>query len=133
MKHLLKAALAALALLLAAGACQRAETRVQSVAETFLSAYYTGDYAAAATACTPAFAKAVRYSAPDAALPEETVQKIKEALSRTSFEIVSVTVDKDAASAVVRYDLSVPGLGKPVPKALSLQLEGRTALVDGIQ
>jgi len=130
MKRLFLLLLAALSL----GACQSTESRVESVAETFLNVYYTGDYAAAADFCTPAFAAQVLSAEQDIqALPDEARQKIKEALSRTSFQIVSVDVDEDAASAIVRYELSVPDAEKPVPKALKLQLEGRTALIDGIQ
>ena len=58
---------------------------------------------------------------------------MKEALSQTSFRIVSVEVDEDAASARVRYDLFVPDLEYPVQMALTLQLEGRTAQVDRIE
>ena len=122
------------ALALAAGACSRTESRVQAVAETFLHAYYTGDYAAAAASCTPAYGTLLTRSAEGGdAVSEETRAKIKEALSKTSFTIVSVEVDEAAASALVRYELTVPGLERPVPKSLKLQLEGRTALVDGIQ
>ena len=133
MDKLLRLLLPAALCLLAAAACGRVEKRVQYVSETFLHADYTGDYDAAAAFCTPAFAERVRYVASDAVLPEETLQKIKEALSRTSFQIVSVEVDDDAAFARVRYELSVPDLDKPVPKTLKLQLEGRTAAVDGIE
>ena len=120
--------------LLALAACQSPESRVRTVAETFLNAYYTADYAAAADCCTPAFAELVARGADETdAVPEETAQKIKEALSGTSFEIISVELDEDAASALVRYELGVPGLESPVPKSLKLQLEGRTALVDGIE
>jgi len=130
MKRLLAFLLAALAL----SACQSPENRVKSVAETFLHAYYTADYEAAAACCTPEFGERMMRVAEDLeSVPEQTAQKIKEALVRTSFEIVSVELDEDAASAFVRYDLSVPDVEKPVPMTLKLQLEGRTALVDGIQ
>ena len=124
-----------LALALAAGACSRTEDRVRAVSETFLHAYYTGDYATAAGCCTPALAERLLAFGPDVLVetPDEIRTKIKEALSRTSFEIVSVEVDEDAASAFVHYALSVPDVDKPVPMTLKLQLEGRTALVDGIE
>ena len=119
---------------LALGACQSPEKRVQNVAETFLNVYYTPDYAAAAAYCTPELgARLVQLGEELEGVPPQTAQKIKEALARTSFEIVSVELDEDAASALVRYELSAPDLERPVPKALTLQLEGRTALVDGIQ
>ena len=119
---------------LALGACQSTEKRVQNVAETFLNVYYTPDYAAAAAYCTPELgARLVQLGEELEGVPPQTAQKIKEALARTSFEIVSVELDEDAASALVRYELSAPDLERPVPKALTLQLEGRTALVDGIQ
>ena len=119
---------------LALGACQSPELRVKNVAETFLHAYYTPDYTAAAACCTPELgARLVKLGDELATVPPQTAQRIKEALARTSFEIVSVELSEDAASALVRYELSVPDLEKPVPKTLSLQLEGRTALVDGIQ
>ena len=122
---------------LALGACQSTESRVEAVAETFLHAYYTGDNAAAAAVCTPAYARQVQYTGINGtvaeAMPEKLQDKMKEALSRTSFEIVSVEVDEDAASALVHYALSVPDVEKPVPMTLKLQLEGRTALVDGIE
>lgn len=131
MKKLL---LAAALCLLALCACQRTEKRVTSVAETFLNGYYTADYAAAAALCTPEFAAQLSRAADaQADLPAATAQKMKEALSGTSFTIVSVELDEESASARVRYDLSVPGLEKPVPKILKLQIEGRTALVDGIE
>ena len=131
MKRILTLLFAVLAL----SACQSPETRVQNVAETFLNVYYAGDYGAAADFCTPAFAERLLAFAPDVLVetPDEAQAKIKEALSRTSFEIVSVEVDEDAASALVHYTLSVPDVEKPVPMTLKLQLEGRTALVDGIQ
>ena len=119
---------------LALGACQSTEKRVQNVAETFLNVYYTPDYAAAAAYCTPELgARLVQLGEELEGVPPQTAQKITEALARTSFEIVSVELDEDAASALVRYELSAPDLERPVPKALTLQLEGRTALVDGIQ
>ena len=119
---------------LALGACQSPEKRVQNVAETFLNVYYTPDYAAAAAYCTPELgARLMQLGEELDGVPPQTAQKIKEALARTSFEIVSVELDEDAASALVRYELSAPDLERPVPKALTLQLEGRTALVDGIQ
>ena len=130
MKRFFVLLLAALAL----GACQSPEKRVQNVAETFLNVYYTPDYAAAAAYCTPELgARLVQLGEELEGVPPQTAQKIKEALSRTSFEIVSVEVDEDAASALVHYTLSVPDVEKPVPMTLKLQLEGRTALVDGIE
>ena len=130
MKRLVTVLLAALVL----GACQSPETRVQNVAETFLNAYYTADYEAAAACCTPELAERINRMAGELeGVPAQTAQRIKEALAGTSFKIVSVELDEDAASAVVHYELSVPDIERPVPKALTLQLEGRTALVDGIQ
>ena len=120
--------------LLALTACDRTESRVTAVAETFLNAYYTADYARAAESCTPAFAAQVAKGAlAQSAVPDEVAEKMKEAVRATSFNIVSVEVDKEAATASVHYELSVPGLERPVPKALHLQLEGRTALVDRIE
>ena len=135
MKKYLSLMAGLVALMLSLTACESPESRVRNVAETFLHAYYAGDYGAAADFCTPACAERVRYAGPDILvdLPDEAQAKIKEALSRTSFEIVSVEVDEDAASALVHYALSVPDVEKPVPMTLKLQLEGRTALVDGIQ
>ena len=119
--------------LLALPACESTESRVEAVAETFLNGYYACDFAAAAACCTPTFAERVLYAGSDVELPADLQQKIKEAVSQTSFEIVSVELDEDAAFARVRYELHVPELEKPVPKTLRLQLEGRTALVDGIE
>ncbi len=134
MKKSLYASFCSLALLLLAIACVRPEVHVRDVAQTFLNVYYAGDYGAAADFCTPALAEQMLKAGPEALeLPDETRQQIIEALSKTSFEIVSVEVDEDAGSALVLYSLSGPGLEKPVPKTLSLQLEGRTARVDGIQ
>ena len=133
MKHYLSTAFCALALLLAC-ACERPEDRVRDVAETFLNAYFTGDFAAAADFCTPRLAHHVIQGAqPLEQLPSELEQKMKEAVRQTSFNIVSVEVDEEAGTAVVRYTLSGPGLEKPVPKSMTLQLEGRTALVDRIE
>ena len=42
-------------------------------------------------------------------------------------------VDKETGQALVHYELAVPMLEQPVPKQLRLQLEGRTAAVDGIE
>ena len=115
-------------------ACQRPEKQAESVAESFLKDYYAADYAAAATQCTPRFAALVEQGAEDQeALPADLSQKIKEAVEQTSFTIVSIELDDDAASARVSYDVYVPGLEQPVRKALRLQLEGGTALVDGIE
>ena len=120
--------------LLAFGACQRPEKRVQAVAETFLHAYYTGNYAAAAAQCTPRLAALVSLGAEsESTVPDDVAAKIKEALSGTSFEIVSVEMDEAAASARVRYDLTVPDVEGPVPMTLVLQLEGGTARVDRIE
>ena len=137
MKSFISLLLAVLALgaLCTLTACQGPESRVRNVSETFLNAYYTGENAAAAAVCTRPFAERLLAFGLDVQEdpPEVTRQKIKEALSGTSFVIVSVELDEGAASARVRYDLTVPGLEKPVPKVLKLQLEGRTALVDGIE
>jgi len=134
MKHLFKAALLALALLPVLGACERPEARVRNVAESFLNVYFAGDYAAAADFCTPELRVWVdRMAEKMETVPEETQQKIKEALGQTSFNIVSVEVDEKAGSAVVHYDVSVPGIEKPVPKKLLLKLEGRTALVNHVE
>ena len=115
-------------------ACQRPEKQAESVAESFLKDYYAADYAAAATQCTPRFAALVEQGADDQeTLPADLAQKIKEAVDQTSFKIISIELDEDAASARVTYDVYVPGLEKPVRKALRLQLEGGTALVDGIE
>lgn len=130
MKRFIPALLAVLAL----GACQSPESRVKNVAETFLNVYYTPDYAAAAACCTPELGgRLLQLGEEMEGVPPQTAQRIKEALAGTSFEIVSVELDEDAASALVRYELSVPDLDRPVPKTLTLKLEGRTALVDGIQ
>jgi hypothetical protein len=120
--------------LLALGACQRPEKRVQAVAETFLHAYYTADYATAAAQCTPRLAALVSQGTEDpSVVPDDLAQTMKEALSRTSFQIISVEMDEDAASARVHYELSVPDVDKPVPMTLVLQLEGGTARVDRIE
>ena len=115
-------------------ACQRPEKQVESVAEAFLKDYYAADYAAAAAQCTPRFAALVEQGAEDQeSLPADLAQKIKEAARQTSFKIVSIELDEDAAFARVSYDVYVPDLEKPVRKVLRLQLEGGTALVDGIE
>lgn len=133
MKKILFRALLALCFF-ALPACQSTDKRVRGTAQQFLKAYYSADYAAAATLCTPAFAGRVSKGAEaQARVPEEIAQKMKEAVSQTSFNIVSVEVDKEAARAVVHYELAVPMLERPVPKQLLLQLEGRTAAVDGIE
>jgi len=120
--------------LLAFGACHRTENRVEKTAEAFLSVYYGGDFTSAAVLCTPRFAALVERGGEALdQVPEVTAEKMKEALSKTSFQIVSVIVDEDAASARVDYELTVPGLERPVPKALRLEIEGRTARVDGIE
>ena len=120
--------------LLAMTACQSSEKRVRGTADQFLKAYYSADYAAAASYCTPAFAPRVsRGAEAQDRVPEEIAQKMKEAVSQTSFKIVSVAVDKEAGRAVVHYDLDVPMVERPVPKQLLLQLEGRAAAVDGIE
>jgi hypothetical protein len=120
--------------LLAMTACQSSEKRVRGTAEQFLKAYYSADYATAASYCTPAFAPRVsRGAEAQNRVPDEIAQKMKEAVSQTSFKIVSVTVDKEAGRAVVHYDLDVPMVERPVPKQLLLQLEGRAAAVDGIE
>ena len=117
---------------LALSSCNRTEKQVTSVAETFLEAYYSADYVRAAACCTPGFAELVTRDA-SADVPQEIAQKMKEAVSRTSFNIVSVEVDEEAGTAAVSYELSVPGLDKAVPRTLSLQLEGGTAAVNGIE
>lgn len=133
MRTLLLRVLLALSLLLPL-ACQRTESRVKEVAETFLNAYYTADYDRAAQCCTPALAALVSKGAQARSpVPAEVAEKMKEAVRQTSFNIVFVEVDPDVAAARVRYDLTVPGLDKPVPKTLHLQLEGRTARVDRIE
>ena len=58
---------------------------------------------------------------------------MNEAVSGTSFKIVSVEVDEEAGTAVVHYALTVPGIEGAVSKQLRLQLEGRAAAVDGIE
>lgn len=125
---------AALILVLLAASCNSSEKRVNAAAESFLKAYYSADYEAAAGFCTPEFSRIVNMGAKaQQAVPEETAQKMKEAVAATSFRIVSSQVDKEAASALVRCEVIVPALEKPVPKLLKLKLEGRTALVDGIE
>lgn len=120
--------------LLGLTACQSPQKRVRSTAEQFLKAYYSGEYREAAGLCTPAYAKKVaRIAEVQGAVPEAIAEKMKEAVSGTSFNIVSVEVDKEAARAVVHYEIAVPMLEAPVPKQLLLQLEGRTAAVDGIE
>ena len=131
MKKILFATLLCLGMLTA---CQRPEKQVESVASTFLKDYYAADYAAAANSCTPRFAALVAQGADDQeALPADLAQKIKEAARQTSFKIISIELDVDAASARVNYDVYVPGLEKPVRQALRLQFEGGTALVGGIE
>lgn len=133
MKKILSWTMAACCVL-ALTACQSQEKRIRQTAEQFLKAYYTADYTTAAAYCTPAFAGRVSKGAEaQARVPEEIAQKMKEAVSQTSFNIVSVEVDKEAARAVVHYELAVPMLERPVPKRLLLQLEGRAAAVDGIE
>lgn len=115
-------------------ACQSPQKRVRSTAEQFLKAYYSGEYRDAAGFCTPAYAaKITRIADVQGAVPDAIAEKMKEAVSGTSFNIVSVEVDKEAARAVVHYELAVPMLEAPVPRQLLLQLEGRTAAVDGIE
>ncbi|MCR5709584.1 MAG: hypothetical protein K6G79_03775 [Bacteroidales bacterium] len=128
-------ALAAAVICLAAlPACNGTEKRVTAVADAFLTDYYTADYAAAATHCTPEFAKVVEKGEEAILrLPEAAVEKMKEAVSMTSFQIVGVAFDKETGSATVRYDLTVPGLSAPVSKTLRLKTERRAAFVDGIE
>ena len=134
MKRQILRIFAAVCCLLALGACHRTENRVEKMAESFLNVYYGGDYSSAAALCTPRFAALVERGGEALdQVPEETAVKMKEALSKTSFQIVSVIVDEDAASARVCYELTVPGLERPVPKVLRLEIEGRTARVDGIE
>lgn len=115
-------------------ACQSAEKRVQATAEQFLQAFYSGEYGAAADFCTPAYAARLsKVSAVQRVVPDEIAQKMKEAVSGTSFKIVGVDVDEESDRAVVCYELTVPGLEGLVSKQLRLQLEGRTAAVDGIE
>ena len=133
MKKIVSVALCALTLL-ALAACQRPEDRVKAVAETFLHAYYTADYAAAAEHCTPRLATLVSLGTDaQATLPADLAEKMKEAVALTSFKIVSVDVDEEASSARVVYLPTVPELDQPVEKALTLQMEGGTALVDRIE
>lgn len=131
MRTHLKAGLLALCLLTVS--CQRAENRVETVAENFLKAYYSTDYARAARLCTPELARLVVKGEMPQDLPEETVQKIKEAVSQTSFKIASVEVDEDTSCATVCYEIFAPGLDDPVEKTLVLKLEGRSAAVDRIE
>lgn len=120
--------------LLALSACQSQEKRIRHTAEQFLKAYYTADYTTAATYCTPALAGRLNRGAEMGShVPEEIAQKMKEAVMQTSFKIVSVDVDKENACAVVHYELTAPILDGPVVKQMLLQLEGRTAAVDGIE
>lgn len=124
----------ALCCLLGLTACQSPEKRTQATAEQFLTAFYAGEYGAAADFCTPACAARLsKVSAVQNAVPDEIAQKMKEAVSGTSFKIVSVEVDEEAGTAVVHYALTVPGIEGAVSKQLRLQLEGRTAAVDGIE
>lgn len=125
---------AALFCLLGLAACQSSGKRVQATAEQFLNAFYAGEYGEAAVFCTPAYAARLsKVSAFQRAVPEEIAQKMKEAVNGTSFKIVSVEVDEEAGTAVVHYALTVPGVEGAVTKQLRLQLEGRTAAVDGIE
>ena len=120
--------------LLALTSCHSTERRAGDVAEQFLTAYYSADYAKAATLATPSFAGHLsKGAALQDRLPDEIAQKMKEAVAQTSFTIVSLEVDEEAGTAVVRYELSAPGLCGPVSKRLELQLEGRAAAVDGIE
>ena len=124
----------ALCCLLGLTACQSPEKRAQVTAEQFLTAFYAGEYGAAADFCTPAYAARLsKVSAVQNAVPDEIAQKMKEAVSETSFKIVSVEVDEEAGTAVVHYALTVPGIEGAVSKQLRLQLEGRSAAVDGIE
>ena len=125
---------AALCCLLGLTACQSPEKRAQVTAEQFLTAFYAGEYGAAADFCTPAYAARLsKVSAVQNAVPDEIAQKMKEAVSETSFKIVFVEVDEEAGTAVVHYALTVPGIEGAVSKQLRLQLEGRAAAVDGIE
>lgn len=127
----LKAGLLALCLFMVS--CQRAENRAEAVAENFLKAYYSADYARAARLCTPELARIVAKGEMPQELPEETAQKIKEALSGTSFKIVSVDAEHESPVVTVWYELSAPGLAGPLRKKLVLQFEGRSAAVDRIE
>ena len=120
--------------LLALSACQSQEKRIRNTAEQFLKAYYTADYKAAATYCSPALASRLNRGAEMGShVPEEIAAKMKEAVLQTSFKVVSVEVDKENACAVVHYEITSPMLDGPVMKQMLLQLEGRTAAVDGIE
>ena len=127
----LKAGLLVLCLLMFS--CQREENRAETVAENFLKAYYSAQYARAARLCTPELARLVVKGELPQELPEQTEQKIKEAVSQTSFKIVSVEVDEESSCATVCYELSAPGLERPAEKRLVLKLEGRSAAVDRIE
>ena len=52
---------------------------------------------------------------------------------QTSFKIISVDLDRETGKAVVHYELTIPGSSLPIPKDLALEIEGRTAAVDGIE
>ena len=129
------AAVAAIALCLAVlSACNGTEKRVMATADAFLTDYYTADYAAAATHCTPEFAAVVSKGEDALArLPEAALEKMKEAVSRTSFQIVGIEIDDESGRAAVRYNLAVPGISAPVSKTLRLKTERRAAFVDGIE
>ncbi|MBR0223165.1 MAG: DUF4878 domain-containing protein [Bacteroidales bacterium] len=134
MKKIVLRALLLLSCLPGLSACTSSEKRAHDVARQFLDAYYTGEYGQAAALCTPAYAaKLSKIADVQGIVPEAIAQKMKEAVSGTSFKIVSVDVDEEATSAVVHYELTVPGIEGPVSKQLHLQLEGRTAAVNGIE
>lgn len=114
--------------------CSSPEKRVCTAAEDFLKAYYSGDCGKAAKLCTPRLAELVSKGAVDSGrVPGETVQKMKEASLQTSFKIISVDLDRETGKAVVHYELTIPGSSLPIPKDLALEIEGRTAAVDGIE
>ena len=115
-------------------ACSSPEKRVRAAAEGFLKAYYAGDYDRAAGFCKPQLAEMVsRGTAAFDRIPGETAKKMKEAAMQTSFKIVSVNLDRETGKAVVGYELTVPDSARPIPKKLAFEIEGRTALVDGIE
>lgn len=120
MKHFISFALVAAAIIFTTG-CSNGTKEASSVANDFLSAFFSTDYQGAAACCTEDLSKTLMESVEEYYnMEEETKDEVKDISSSIVTKITSAEpVDKE--TVFITYELTMPDVPQPVENHLTIK------------
>ena len=113
-----------LLLLAALCSCTPKADKAAAVADSFLTSFFKMDYADAAAFCTDDIAEMLRDTIAAGDYPSEEIRaKVVEASKKTTFKIVSSTIDEETGAAVIAYEIRPYGaVGEgTIPRTMRLE------------